>query len=266
MGHADSQASSTGSASDESRVRIILPDTVHLHISVQVTPAASSGTSEKREKPRYRSKLISFLRENGSVLKYVVPALSLVAGYFGSQINTQRTRDNLDRITTDFAYGKGDNDAAAMKLATYGNQALPAVWIALGSQNPDVRNGAVTVAKHMYMDKTVGREKLSAQMLKNYDENPTLRVGVLEWLATIASVGQLSDTDASAALAKVKNAFGSDGNKCRNQDRQLAEAAANFLSAGSFPVEKNLICGMEKNCPKDYGGVQGALSDAVDCK
>jgi hypothetical protein len=270
---ANKQTVSTGSAVDSSsepNIRIVVPEQLHLHISLEGMPDSVSALFQKLAKGSSDSRWSSRLR---AFFKDYLPALTPIAtavfaglvGFYGSKFNDQLTRDTLEKITTEFVEKRGDN-IAAMKLAAYGDKALPAVWIALGSDDPTLRNGAVKIAKQMYFEETVEHKALIGAMLKHYRNNPGLRLGILEFLGELESADQLSPEDSRCALGLIKDTFGSDGQQCAGQGADLAGAAADFLSAGSFPDAMDFVRGMDAHCPKDFTGVHKTLQDIAGSK
>lgn len=249
-------------ATPEPNLRIIVPDELRLHISLEGVPESVSALFQKLGKPASESKLKGIIKDYLPALTPVATALftGLVA-FYGIKFNDQLTRDTLDKITSEFVEKKGDPNIAAMKLAAYGDKALPAVWIALGAEDPQLRNGAVKIAEQMSYEGAIDPRTLSEAMLKHYKNNPVLRLGVLEWLSGMESENRLSEAEAKDAFRHVQETFGLGGERCADQEEDLAEAAADFLAAGSLAGTNDFVRGMDAHCPKDYTGVHKTLQD-----
>ncbi|MFZ1007043.1 MAG: hypothetical protein WAN65_09410 [Candidatus Sulfotelmatobacter sp.] len=174
-------------------------------------PEPISSLFQKLAKPHVESRLRGFVRDYSPVLTPILTAvIAGIVAFYGSKFDDRVSKDTLDKITTEFVQG-GDANITAMKLAAYGDKALPAVKIALGAQEPKLRDGAVKIAAQMYFGETVDRGDLTKAMLKYYD-NPVLRQGVLEWFATVeSSPVPLSDKECEVVLGKMKKTFGDSG-------------------------------------------------------
>jgi len=146
---------------------------------------------------------------------------------------------------------------ASMKLAVYGEQALPAVKMALGSSDDGLRYGGETVVEQMYLAETIAHRKLTQEILAYYPTGSTvLRRGVLEWVGIMGK--ELEESDREAALTTLLDGFGAHGESCRQQDHELARAGANVLVVWSFVTSakfldrtKELATGMVENCRDD---------------
>jgi len=262
------QRGSDGSTAFEPSVRAGTPEKLHLQISLEDVPEPISSLFQKLANPHRESKLRGFVKDYSSLLTPILTAIitGLVA-FYGYKFDDHVSKDTLDKITTEFV-GGADASMTAMRLAAYGDKALPAVKIALGAKKASIRDGAVEIAAQMYFAETVDREDLAKAMLTYYD-NPVLRIGVLEWLATIeSSLVPLSDNDSKAAFGKLKQTFGSVGGRCAEQGPDMAQAAANFLSAGSIGDRRDFVLGMDEHCPKDkeFDGTHKILHEALGPK
>lgn len=152
---------------------------------------------------------------------------------------------NIQRVTAATARQQKERVIAAMKIAAYGDQALLAVKMALGSDDPELREGGKLVAEEMYLVETVEPSKLTKELLSYYD-NSVLRLGVQEWLERME--GRLSPQDSELALDKVKLIFGSVAEHCTSQDESLAQKVASFLPNGHLREVRDFMLGMVKNC------------------
>src|SRR6266568_110564 len=210
------------------------------------------------------------------ILKDYIPALTPLAAVFISYLvfhytdkfnertSASASAEMLGKLVSEVAQQKDDNAKTieAMKLAAYGEQALPAVKIVLGADDADLRDGGVRVAKRMYLAETVDRGKLTEKMIEYYD-NAFLRLGVLEWFADIESEDPrpLSDKESNGLLFKLKETFGSNAENCVQQGPDMAFGAAQFLSAWSNDGSKSFVGGMKEHCPKTdtWAGVHKEL-------
>jgi hypothetical protein len=246
------------------------PERLRLQISLEDVPEPISTLFQKLAKPHVESKLRGFVKDYSPVLTPILTAvIAGVVAFYGSRFDDHVSKDTLDKITTEFVSAKGDPNTTAitaMKLAAYGDKALPAVKIALGAKDKNLRDGAVTIAAQMYYGETIDRGDLTEAMLKYYD-NPVLRLGVLEWFATVeSSPVPLSDKNGKAALVKVRQTFVPSEGKCAEQGKDLAQAAANFLSAAeSLAGRKDLALAMDALCPDSFG-VHATLKQVLESR
>jgi hypothetical protein len=127
----------------------------------------------------------------------------------------------------------------------YGDQALPAVKLALSAENNAIRRGGVLVAAQMYRAETVNRHRLSTTMASYYDDS-ALRLGVSEWFVEMGR--QLSPKDGVLALKAISKTFGNAAERCADQDEELAMTAAQYVSEWSSRECIPLALGMLKNC------------------
>ena len=149
------------------------------------------------------------------------------------------------------------NQIAAMKLAVYGEQALPAVRMALGSNDEGLRYGGEMVIEQMYVAETVPHQKLTQEILAYYPTgSAVLRRGVLEWLAIMGN--ELQDGDREVALTTVLDGFGNHAETCKQQDQELVRAGAHVLLVWSLAVSgksrdqaKDLALGIVETCKAD---------------
>jgi hypothetical protein len=173
---------------------------------------------------------------------------------------TTAASDTLSKLITEFGTGsikgvEGESEAqrenrisiAAMKIAVYGDQALLAVRMAVGSDDADLRRGGEQVAREMYLTGTVKPERLTAAMLSHYD-NLVTRRGAMEWFVLMGT--DLSDGDRKLVLQKLVQTFGQQGEHCETQSGSVALSAASFLQIHHFAESKDLALGLIENCPK----------------
>jgi hypothetical protein len=143
----------------------------------------------------------------------------------------------------------GKRKLGAIKLAAYGDQALPAVKDALGITNESIRQGGVLTALTIYRSQPKNRPQL-LHSLQTYfeDTNPTLRLGVLEFY--IEASKELSPGEITAFLPYLKGCLGSEATNCSNEEGDLVLDAAKFLNLQSFAEAKGLLLGIIRNCPE----------------
>jgi hypothetical protein len=242
-------------------------DGLRLKVSLEGVPEPVTSLLQNLAKPRSGSRLRGIVKDYSSLLTPILTALiAALVAFFGYEFDDHVSRDTLDKITTEFVRGNDDPNVTAMKLASYGEKALPAVRMALGIQDPKLRNGAVKIAAQMYFTETVGRDRLTKSMLKYYD-NPVLRLGVLEWFSTIeGSQIPLSAPQREAVFEKMQKTFGSAGEKCEDQGPEMAGAVADLLLTGPLANRKSFVLGMEQHCPKTFDAVHRTIRDALESK
>jgi hypothetical protein len=243
-----------GSAS-EARVRPSVPDRIDLHVSVGDLPKALADAVENLGKRESAPSVWKAVLK--AILKDYLPALTpiataIIAGMVSFYIYSSdhdRSKEALDKTLSEFGQNTDDRARAiaAIKLATYGDKALEAVRMVLGSDDPYLRSGGVLVAEQMYRAETVRHRKLIKKMLSYYAANDRfLRRGVLEWL--IEMEHQLSEEEGRLAYQVVAESFGPRGELCTTQDEEVAREAANFLFIWSFGDSKTLVLGMAEEC------------------
>ncbi len=258
-------------AVDGSAVRIVVPEKLELRISLDAIPNALSSVVESLAKPaKPAPRLRTFLKDYLPALTPIATVvISVAVSVYTYKANDHRSTQALDQIISEFG-GKGDDRAraiAAIKLAAYGDKALPAVRMVLGSDDPQLRSGGVLVAKQMYRAETVKHGKLTKEMLGYYSANDRLlRSGVLEWLVEMEH--QLSDEESRLAYDMLKQNFGPHGELCAAQDETVALKAANFLFIWSFSDSKDLVLGLARECrdstqPSKFAGAREAAVNTI---
>ena len=224
-------------------------DRLRIEVSLEDVPEPVSGLLQKLAKPHSESRLRGFVKDYSTLLTPIMAAIVAgVVAYFGNKFDDHISKDTLDKITTEFVKGDADPNLTAMKLAAYGDKALPAVKIALAADDQDLRNGAVQIASQMYFTETVDRDSLTKSML-NYYDNPVLRLGVVEWFSTVeSSQVPLADPQREALFQKLQKTFGDGGERCKDQDAQVAQAVSSLLLTGPWTNKKTFVSGMNANC------------------
>jgi hypothetical protein len=241
-------------------------DKLRIEVSLEDIPEPVSGLLQKLAKPHSESRFHGFVKDYSTLLTPILTAIIAgIVSFFAYKFDDHVSRDTLDKITTEFVQGNTDPNVTAMRLAAYGDKALPAVKIALGTRNPMLRKGAVQIAAQMYFAETVRRDSLTKSMLEFYD-NPVLRLGVLEWFSTIeSSPVPLSDKYREAVFRKLQDTFNfdKDPKSCEVQGADLAGAVATLLAVGPLANRKDFLLAMDKSCPKDFSGVHATLKGVL---
>jgi len=280
----DNPVNSSGESGSKPLAHIVAPEKLELQLSVKNLPrpvARAIVNLAKRRKPE--SGLKTFLKD---FLPALTPAatvlISIVALiYTVQQKNRAEAAAKLASLAAERktladiidTFGKtvvpgsttqsdqqreAHLEVAAMKFATYGDQVLPAMRMALGARDDGLRHGGVLVAQEMYRAKTVEPSKLASQILSYYRVNdPILQLGVLQWLDKMGR--ELSTNDSRQALSMLKESFGSQGQNCAKQDSNVALEAGAFLFQWSFEDSKDLVLGMAKSCT-DSGSRKQAVN------
>ena len=228
----DNPVNSSGESGSKPLAHIVAPEKLELQLSVKNLPrpvARAIVNLAKRRKPE--SGLKTFLKD---FLPALTPAatvlISIVALiYTVQQKNRAEAAAKLASLAAERktladiidTFGKtvvpgsttqsdqqreAHLEVAAMKFATYGDQVLPAMRMALGARDDGLRHGGVLVAQEMYRAKTVEPSKLASQILSYYRVNgPILQLGVLQWLDKMGR--ELSTNDSRQALSMLKESF-----------------------------------------------------------
>lgn len=257
-------------------LRVTVPQDVHLHICLEQMPESVSTLLDRLGKPASQSRLRGFVKDYLPALTPIATALftGLVA-FYGVRFNDKLTQDTLDKIANEFVEKQGkDPGVAAIKLAAYGEKALPAVRMVLASDNNQLREGGELIAQQMYLGR-VGPQKMISEMMDDYN-NPVLRVGVIEWFGKMGA--HLEQPDREHFLARItdlKHGLGSQGENCVGQDENVTFAIANVLLAWSpSPSQdladrsRDLALGLFGNCkdsqnPNKYDPTRKAAVSAL---
>ena len=169
------------------------------------------------------------------------------------QSNAKQATLNLTNLKTttlnDFTEtDKAKRTLAAIKLASYGEDAFPVIKFALGVTPSEIRSGGVETAQVMYQSRSDCRQKLLAEMLLSFqDLNPTLRLGVLEFYRDAAL--QLTFEEKRSFLNQLIIRLGPQAQSCVNEDGDFVFTAVQFLTTGPFPEARNLLLNIARNCP-----------------
>lgn len=248
---------------DEATAPVTEPERLDVRVSLESIPTALADAVETCAKPaKPASRLRIFLKDYLPALTPIATVvISVVVSIYTYNAEHNRSSEALDRILSEFGGGKEDDRAraiAAIKLAAYGDRAIPAVKMVLGSDDARLRRGGVLVAEQMYRAATVNRGKLTREMLSYYAENDRfLQLSVMEWLVEMGH--QLSDKESRLAYEMIKTNLGDRAEKCATMDEAVALQAANFLFIHSFSDSKVLVFGMARQC-RNAGVRESAIS------
>jgi hypothetical protein len=152
----------------------------------------------------------------------------------------------------------------AIRLAAYGDEALPAIRDALGINNELIREGGILTALTVCRSKPTTRSRLLKSMLDYFEEsNPSLRLGVLDFY--IDASKELTAGEMAEFCQHLKGRLGSNASNCVNEDGEFALKAATFLALGSFVEAKTLLLDIIRNCPHEGADdkYRGARNQAV---
>ena len=250
-------------AETESTTQRAFPEKLDLHVSLEGIPKALAGAIIELAKPAQpASKLRIFLKDYLPALTPIATVvISVAISIYTYRANDHRSTEALDKTVSEFGSKNLDErsrEIAAIRLAAYGDKALPAVKMVLGASDRDLRTGGVLVAQQMYRAQTVDRKKLTNEILGYYAANDRfLRLGVLEWL--VAMENQLSVDDSRLAYKLLQDSFGPHGELCSTQDEDVALEAAKFLYIWSFGDSRAFVLGMATYCTGE-----GAREQAVN--
>ncbi len=152
----------------------------------------------------------------------------------------------------------------AIKLAAYGDEALPAIRDALGINNESIRQGGILTALTICRSLPKARAHLLEGMLAYFEEpNSELRLGVLEFY--IEASKELNAAEMAAFYKHLKGRLGQNASNCINEEGEFVLKAAIFLALGSFSEAKTLLLDIIRNCPSTAGNdkYEGARNQAV---
>lgn len=214
-----------------------------------------------------------FVTGLGSIAVSIVVGLltvTVTAGvaFFNYQVNSkqaQATQMNLKTAAlNDFIEeDDGKRTLAAIKLAAYGKDALPAIKLALGVTHEGIRTGGAQAAEIMYQSRPDLRPELLAEMSLSFKEsNATLRLGVLEFYSRVAPQMMKEEAEQQRFLNELKAELGANAKSCSNHDQNFVLQAATFLSKVPFPEVTELLLDIARNCPP--GTHEGARIQAIN--
>lgn len=226
---------------------------------------------KRREEKTPWQKFVQVAKDLGPVFTSLAAIMvTIIVANYTYQFNKRQhavTQGDLKRgWLADFT----DNDDAkrklgAIKLAAYGDEALPAVKDALGVTNDLIRTGGVLTALTMYQSQPKSRSELLKSMLESFkDGNPTLRLGVLEFY--IEASDQLKSEEKEDFLKHLTDRLGPHAERCANEDEDFVLKAATFLTKGPFPEAKALLLDVARTCPHERTNpnYEGARIQAVN--
>ena len=201
----------------------------------------------------------------GSITVSIVVGLLTVTvtasvAFFNYQFNSKQAASTQMSLKTaalaDFTEeDDGKRTLAAIKLAAYGTEALPAIKLALGVTHEGIRAGGVQAAEVMYQSRPDLRQTLLTEMLNSFQEsNPTLRQGVLEFY--ISAAPQLQLNEKQILLDQLKPRL----RACASEGDAFMRQAAVFLSKGPFTDATELLLQIARDCP--HGSTNGEYEAA----
>jgi hypothetical protein len=248
-------------------IRVVVPGKPDLQIWLQGVPSPLFNAIDKLTKPpsAWNSIFKDIVPGLTSLAAVLISLAALIFTYIQwSQAKTQRDKaadtaqkkvladliQNFDRIGVSRDTGAEDQqklEIASMRLAAYGDQALPAVRMAFGANNDGLRDGGMLVAKQMYRGMTVEHGRLIGEILGYYKtSSPVLQYSVLEWLVKMKR--ELSDEEGALAVGMLRQTFGKKGENCPNQNTKVAMEVTNFLPIWPTNDSRELLRGMAVKC------------------
>lgn len=233
----------------------------------EVTIKLRDPSLAAKEKTR-RKRLAEFAKDFGSLFtgigsiltSLVIGAATVTLAIFTFRFNAQQAENTQKNLKTSALTEFSEMDPekrtiAAIRLAVYGEEALPAIRLALGVSNTYIRSGAVQAAQVMYQSQPETRPKLLQQMTSGFaDNNPYLRTGVVEFYSETAD--QLDAAEKQDFLTLIKNRIGPDAKGCSAEPDDLLIAYIIFLKKGQFPDSKELLLSLGRLCPAEKEGVR----------
>lgn len=208
--------------------------------------------------PKPWRQFINFVKDFVPVLTAIATiTVTIIVSYYGYQLNMrQATATQIDlrtKVLSDFIENDDKRMLAAIKLAEYGEEALPSVKQSLGANNDKIRAGGIETAKQMYEEPTatLPHAKLIDALLSYLEnKNRTLRVGVMMALVEVAEL--LDDSEAQRVLDYLKTHLGPQAQSCFKEEQDFVLYAAKFIGASKpFPDSIELLLGIAQNCPAE---------------
>ncbi len=240
--------------------------------------AAKLREAEKPETKwqKRRKKVAQFSKDFGPLftgLAGILVSLSIglltgAVSYLTYQSNLKQAAANQLSLRTaalsDFAEADpAKKKIAAIKVAAFGEDALPIINFALGVDDKEIRAGGVASAQMVYQANPSCRQKLlDAMALGFQDPNPTLRLNVLRFYC---DTPQLTPQEKGAFWNLLKNRFGPGAQGCVDQEHDFVLAAIEFVGNGPPPDAKDFLLQIVRSCPHEKGNQKydGARQQAV---
>lgn len=149
---------------------------------------------------------------------------------------------------------------AAMNLAEHGKDAIPALKMALGSDEKQLRSGAILTLEQMYRAERIDRNELFETVLGYYgDSNTDLRRGALEWFEKMHQ--QLPKDRQMRVFETLETSFGAQAEDCNKQTKEVSLEAARFLFFSPVDNSAEFLKGMVTHC--SYDNVRAAAIEAL---
>jgi hypothetical protein len=243
----------------------------------QVASKLSENSVPSSTWGRIRKVSAQFAKDFGPLLTGVaailvslsIGALTIVISVFTYQANAKQAAANQINLRTTALNDFADSDEekrtlAAIKVAAYGEDALPIIRFALGVKSREIRAGGVTSAQVIYQSNPDIRPKLMAMMALSFqDPNPNLRLGILEFYREGKSL--LTSQERADFWNLLKTRLGPTANACSNEEGEFILTAVQFLGTGAFSDAKDYLLNIARNCPHEKGNEKynGARNQAV---
>jgi len=161
----------------------------------------------------------------------------------------------------DFTEDEKKRNVAAVKLAAYGMEAFPYIKVALGVDDPNMREGGVQTLQIMYQTQPDIRARLLTETTAYFnDKNQVLSYGALKFYSAIAP--ELSeDKERPAFVQQLKSHFGVNAGSCGKDTGDFVLQAVMFLATCRLNDVRQLLLDIAQNCPHegsntDYDGAR----------
>src|SRR5215467_14009349 len=134
--------------STEAHAKHSTPERLDVHISLEGIPSSITDAIANLGKPtEAKSKFRTFLKDYLPALTPIATAvISVAISIYTYRANDHRSTEALDKTVSEFGSTNLDERAreiSAIRLAAYGDKALPAVKMVLGANDRDLRTGGV---------------------------------------------------------------------------------------------------------------------------
>lgn len=135
---------------------------------------------------------------------------------------------------------------AAIRIAQYGEEALPPIKLALGVEQSNIRRGAAEVIYEMFQGNTIEHEKLFA-FLQEYirSKNQYLRRGVLECFVRMEQ--DLDKEEGERAVKIIVDNIDPAARCSKDEDNQILTQAAVFFGNWPHPNSKDFLLKVASN-------------------
>lgn len=234
-----------------------------LHLSAEKIPVELYKQDETKSNWERRGKIAAdFGPSILGIASLIISLIALSLSYLVSDRQDQLKKQEVDTAATELRlkflaelndkvfselndkdYAK--RQLAAIRLASFGETALPSLGAALGVQDPNVRTGAVEVVSQMFRSDAAVRKKLTTLLLTySQAKNLSLRRSALECFVEV--IEELDSNERQQIANTIKERMKSED--CSTQDGEyVIVPTVVFVGNSGSPDAAKLLLGVAEN-------------------